>query len=378
MRVNLDRLAFRLPAGIACSWNAARGSRAASMSIPRCCRFAEINGQVTVGDERHDSSVEDLRRGLALSGTTVTYPPPMERDGGPRADEKRLGHRRPQRFGFPHAHRTDAHPTGHQHQPLAVAHRRRLGLGRRRTRSSSFNPNSISSASGYSRITTLARYQDKSWLFAVGIQLQPIFSLVGGRPFVIPHSRLTPSSGGVKGVVFLDQNGNGQRDAREPGVKGIDVVADGGRRATSGTHGEFVLGGASLKRRMRVQLDGRTLSADYTATNGAQWANIEPGTLTPVTLGIVVPGSIAGFVRGPDPRDSTQDYRSQRRARRGARCLRRHQGRVGFLYGRVILRGRTASRRLHRGGRRRHACRPDIRRSPPRRSSRSAPATGAT
>ena len=109
--------------------------------------------------------------------------------------------------------------------------------------------------SGFSRISGTARYQRNEWIFGLGLQIQPILSLAGGRPYVVSQSRFTPGNGGVKGTVYLDENGNGQRDDGEPGVAGIGVVAEGGRHATSGTHGEFLLGATSARRRMRVSLD---------------------------------------------------------------------------------------------------------------------------
>ncbi|MCB1060206.1 MAG: hypothetical protein KDB65_08240 [Calditrichaeota bacterium] len=149
---------------------------------------------------------------------------------------------------------------------------------------------------GTSRLSALARYQVGEWLFSVSLQLQPVFSFTGGRPFVVPYSQITPSRGGIRGIVFLDANGNGKRESGEHGLDNINVVTDGGRHVTTDQSGQFLLGAMQQRRRARVAIDTRTLSAIYTPTNGAQWCNIEPGLMTPVYLGVSELGSISGTV----------------------------------------------------------------------------------
>ncbi|MBI5060625.1 hypothetical protein HZB60_12700 [candidate division KSB1 bacterium] len=159
---------------------------------------------------------------------------------------------------------------------------------------------------GTSRITGIARNLTGEWVFSLGLKFEPILSFVGGAPFLIPNSKLNPTSGGIKGRVYLDQNGNGLRDHREPGVPGVEVVTDGGRRAVSGKHGEFLLSGMSSKRKLRVVLDPKKLPVDYTAAGGQQWVDVEPGSISPSRLAVTKLGSISGTLLGKDPSDTTR------------------------------------------------------------------------
>jgi len=57
---------------------------------------------------------------------------------------------------------------------------------------------------------------------------------------------------------------------------------------------------------VHVRLNPSTVPAFYAATNGAQWAEIEEGSLTRVGLGLIILNSVSGSVTGPDPFDTTR------------------------------------------------------------------------
>jgi hypothetical protein len=308
MRVGLDHLnAWQRPSVSPTGtifdggpWNMATFSLTSSL-----LRVADLLGEMAVGDRLDDGGIPDLRRGLALPYSTSTFQrgwnvslsrPLMangrlilSHDSSPYRDRTMLTHMLRAGGGSPWQWRFDAGVDWDVNSPYLQ-----------------LQPEYYFDGSGFNRISGAVRYQRREWVFSIGIQFQPILSLAGGRPFFISHSRFTPANGGVKGVVFLDKNGDGRREDGEPGVAGIDVLAEGGRHVVSGEHGEFVISATSSMRRMRISLDPKALSANYSATNGAQWASIEPGSLAPVALGIVEPGSIAGFVMMPDPQDSTR------------------------------------------------------------------------
>lgn len=308
VRVGLDRLnAWQRPSVSANGgifdggpWNMATVS---FTSTPG--RHVEITGQFSTGNKLDEGTISDLRRGLALPYSAAIFQrgwnlaasvPLMENgrltishDDSPYRNRSTLSHVLRATGRSPWQWRCDVGYDWDVREPYLQV-----------------QPEYYFEGSGFSRLSAMVHYQRKQWMFSVGIQLQPIMSFVGGRPFVIPHSRLSPGNGGVKGVVFLDANGNGRRDKDEPGVPNIEVLAEGGRHVTSGEHGEFIISATGATRRMRVSLNPQALSASYNATNGAQWASIEPGTLTPISLGIVEPGSISGFVVGQDPLDTTK------------------------------------------------------------------------
>jgi hypothetical protein len=47
------------------------------------------------------------------------------------------------------------------------------------------------------------------------------------------------AGGAVRGVLFLDQNGNGARDPGEPGVPNVTIVLDRGFSTETNANGEF-------------------------------------------------------------------------------------------------------------------------------------------
>jgi hypothetical protein len=308
MRIGLDRLnAWQRPSVSSTGtvfdggpWNIATVGVSSTL-----LRFVDLLGQVSVGDKLDEGSITDLRRGLALPYSATAFQRGWNVAAGcPLMDNGRL---------------TIGHDASPYRQRSSVTHiLRAAGKNHWQWRLDGgyewdvrkpyfqVQPEYYFESSGFSRVSAMVRYQRNAWMFSVGLQLQPIISFVGGRPWVIPHSRLSPGNGGVKGIVFLDANGNGRQDADEPGVPDIQVLAEGGRHVTTGDHGEFVINATSARRRVRVCLDPRALAATYSATNGAQWAAIEPGTLTPVSLGIVEPGSISGFIYGTDMLDASK------------------------------------------------------------------------
>ncbi len=160
--------------------------------------------------------------------------------------------------------------------------------------------------SGTGSVGVLARLQRNEWVFGVTLSLRPTFGLLGGKPFLMTRSQLNPQIGGLRGQVFLDRNGNGLPEAGEPGIGGMEILTDSGERIKTSKRGAFVLQPRGEHHEVHVRLNPSTVPAFYAATNGAQWAEIEEGSLTRVGLGLIILNSVSGSVTGPDPFDTTR------------------------------------------------------------------------
>jgi hypothetical protein len=149
-------------------------------------------------------------------------------------------------------------------------------------------------------------YSPTAWSVHLGFQTDLLFGFSGPRPYRISGVRIDPESGGVRGRVFLDMNSNGLPDAGEPGLPRMSVLTDLGDHAETGSDGSYVLPGNPKRNRIRVSLNPQTLPAIYTPTQGTQEAQVRPGLLTVVNLGVGVYGTISGSVRDTTAADSTK------------------------------------------------------------------------
>lgn len=76
-----------------------------------------------------------------------------------------------------------------------------------------------------------------------------------------------PTNGGsVGGTVFRDDNGNGRRDAGEPGVRGVGVTL-GLRTVITGRNGSFIFGGLQ-EGRYQLDVSQPTLPIDFSTAAG--------------------------------------------------------------------------------------------------------------
>jgi hypothetical protein len=101
---------------------------------------------------------------------------------------------------------------------------------------------------------------------------------------------------GISGVLFRDDNGNGRRDAREPGLAGIPVTV-GGWPATTDANGRFTVWG--LVPSEPVQIDVDTLSfGDPRLILPAPVIEVRPSpnAFGTVALPVVVGAEVSGFV----------------------------------------------------------------------------------
>jgi hypothetical protein len=161
-------------------------------------------------------------------------------------------------------------------------------------------------SSGSGSIGISARLQREEWIYGITLSLRPTVGFLDGAPFLMTRSQLDPQLGGLKGLVFMDRNGNGTRERGERGIGGIEVITDSGQRLTSSGDGGFVLQPRDQSQEVHVRLNPNTVPAYYSPTNGAQWAEIEKGSLTRVGLGLIILSSVSGTVHGADSQDTTR------------------------------------------------------------------------
>lgn len=143
----------------------------------------------------------------------------------------------------------------------------------------------------------LEHYQMRNeWSFRLLAQLNQVLGFARHKPYRVSDSRFDPGSGGVSGRVFLDANSNRIADAGERGLPNVQVITDGGWRATSGPDGRFLVPTDSDRKRVRVGLKLSDLSAEYSAVIPAREAQLRPGMITQVDLAVTSLGSISGRI----------------------------------------------------------------------------------
>jgi outer membrane usher protein FimD/PapC len=97
--------------------------------------------------------------------------------------------------------------------------------------------------------------------------------------------------------VFIDANANGKMDPNEPGLEGVQVVADSTFKVTTDRNGYFLFGAIGLSKQSRISIDMNTVPAIYSPTHAMQTALLGPGGLTEINLGVTPLHSISGAVQ---------------------------------------------------------------------------------
>ncbi len=98
----------------------------------------------------------------------------------------------------------------------------------------------------------------------------------------------------ITGVVYLDENGNGQFDEWEKRLAGITMLIDG-RSATTNEEGEYTFSFVEPGI-YRVDFNPRSLPADYTPVTGEQVVRIRENEHFFLDFGVTLNGSISGLV----------------------------------------------------------------------------------
>lgn len=98
----------------------------------------------------------------------------------------------------------------------------------------------------------------------------------------------------IKGIVYLDENGNGQYDEWEKRLSGITMLIDG-RSATTNEEGEYIFNFVQPGI-YRVDFNPRSLPADYTPVTGEQVIRIRENENFFLDFGVTLNGSLSGLV----------------------------------------------------------------------------------
>jgi hypothetical protein len=149
---------------------------------------------------------------------------------------------------------------------------------------------------GTRRVGLQTRLERDQWRALLYVDIADTFAYDRGRPSRIVDRRIRPSAGAIHGRVFLDYNANGELDPGEPGLEGIRVAAGRFYNSITDEDGYYMLPGLNNVRKVRVSLDIDTVSAIHHPTHGTQVAEVTPGCLTEVNLGVAPSIVITGYV----------------------------------------------------------------------------------
>ncbi|MHB8763873.1 MAG: MSCRAMM family protein, partial [Deferrisomatales bacterium] len=158
---------------------------------------------------------------------------------------------------------------------------------------------------GNRRFSLQSDYRSREWSVSAFFNLLEVFGFDGPKPLWLTAQGVNPIFGTVMGKVFLDRNGDGQRQPGEPGLPGVRVIM-GGQQVESDEDGIFVFTRVTNPKGERVSIDMRELDALYTPTNGTQVARVATGAVSRVELGVAILGSILGTVHRLEADGSTR------------------------------------------------------------------------
>jgi len=151
------------------------------------------------------------------------------------------------------------------------------------------------------RISLTSEYdQNRGFGIFIDVSMESLFANSGsGYKVSRATSYLNPEYGGVKGRVYLDQNGNAQYDPGEPGVPDIGVLSEGSHGGMmTNEQGLFSVSKQLNQDELRLFLNEETIPAHYKPTHGLQTAFLERGAYTEVNFGVAPLVSVAGKLQG--------------------------------------------------------------------------------
>lgn len=111
--------------------------------------------------------------------------------------------------------------------------------------------------------------------------------------------RNTFPRGGVEGVVFLDANGDGQRQPNEQPLSDVGVIAPGAGTLTTDGEGRFRGWGLPTSSPVSVELDLFTMDALYVPAREENRVAARPGELVELPIPVVPSGGLSGQVLVP-------------------------------------------------------------------------------
>lgn len=143
-----------------------------------------------------------------------------------------------------------------------------------------------------------AEYDTNGNNYSIGfyVTLRDLFFVSRRKITHVVKEGISPETGGISGVVYLDINWNGHRDPQEPGVPNIKILLDGNPAGESDKEGRFFISRRGRNDSVTICLDPDSLPAMYIPNQGMQKAFWKEGLFTNVNLGVCVAGSISGKV----------------------------------------------------------------------------------
>lgn len=112
----------------------------------------------------------------------------------------------------------------------------------------------------------------------------------------VPNYRAVATQGSLSAQSFLDENGNGQKDASEPGLKGVKLRVNGGSiPQTSNDQGIVYITGLEPYRELDVELASQTLEDPLWQPGiKGKRVRLRPGHVTQIDFPVIVTGEIDG------------------------------------------------------------------------------------
>ena len=149
---------------------------------------------------------------------------------------------------------------------------------------------------GRNSIALEAECDDGELRVMASLNISELFTQHKGRLRRVTNRRVRPLYGAVHGTVFLDYNGNAERDPGEPGLPDVEVKLGKLYTAVTDEKGYYVLPGLKA-RKVRVSINLDSVPATYSPSRGSQVAYVAQGSLTEVNLSVTPLIAVSGIVR---------------------------------------------------------------------------------
>ncbi len=115
-------------------------------------------------------------------------------------------------------------------------------------------------------------------------------------------------SGGVEGVVYVDENGNGRRDPGESTLPDARVIVSGGRDTSTDESGHYRTWGVPTQAPTTLELDPMSSDALYVPAARKQRTIVHPGEMARVDIPIVPSNGLEGAIVHGKPRSLSPAY----------------------------------------------------------------------
>ncbi|MCZ6842832.1 MAG: hypothetical protein O7G32_08390, partial [SAR324 cluster bacterium] len=108
--------------------------------------------------------------------------------------------------------------------------------------------------------------------------------------------------GGIEGVVYLDENGDGIRQEDESTLSDVHILAPGVKNLNSDQEGKFKAWGLPTRSPISVEVDMLSTDALFVPLLKKQTTTIHPGELVKLEIALVPSGGLSGILQTRTPR----------------------------------------------------------------------------